>query len=75
MTWPISLRVFPPTPVPTTVSTSAMIFLSLGSTSSAVSGVVTARTPQLMSTPTAPGETTASGSRVSTAMTPPMGRP
>ena len=44
-----------------------------GVTSSRVSEVASRRTPQLMSKPTPPGETTPV--RVSVAATPPMGKP
>jgi hypothetical protein len=44
-----------------------------GRTSASSSPVVTSRTPQLMSKPTPPGETTPSSSRI--AATPPIGKP
>ena len=46
-----------------------------GETSASVRLVRSSRTPQLMSNPTPPGETTASGSAVSNAATLPMAKP
>eukprot|EP01139_Manchomonas_bermudensis_P012299 Amastigsp_a346298_17.p3 type:complete len:157 gc:universal Amastigsp_a346298_17:484-954(+) len=71
----IGMTPFEPTPTGMWSKRDWVISSCIGRTSSIRRFVRKSRTPQLMSKPTPPGDTTASGSSISKAATPPIGNP